>query len=107
MWQRERVFRASLVEICEVDTDSPFAVFLLYDHDVRESVGIFYFSDLPSFEEIVDLVIDHLVSLWSELSALLFDGFKRRVDVEFVRNDVGVDANHVFVRPGKTVGVFL
>ena len=29
-WERKRVFRAVLVEICVIDTHSPFAIFLFY-----------------------------------------------------------------------------
>ncbi|KAI3758438.1 hypothetical protein L6452_06001 [Arctium lappa] len=94
MWQWKWVFRTGLVEVSEVNAYTPLPIFLLHDHNISQPVGIFHFSDFPGLEKIIGLVIDYFVSFWRELTSLLFDRFERRIDVESMRNDLGVDGNN-------------
>ena len=45
IWQGKRVLWAHLVEVCEVDTDPPFVIFLLYYYKVCQPIRIMHLTD--------------------------------------------------------------
>ena len=58
------------------------------------------------FEELVDLLADRHVSFGVEPSAFLDNRLVRRIDVEPVDNNYGIDFEHAFMGLGKYISVF-
>ena len=55
----------------------------------------------------MDLFVDNLVALWSELASLLFDWRVVGVDLEFVYCYVQIDSCHVLVGPSEAIVALL
>ena len=71
--QRETVLWAHFVDVNEVDTESPLAVFFFEKYDVGQQLRIFHLFDCSCLEEFADLLVDHFLSFWREAPPLLFD----------------------------------
>ena len=59
--QGKAIIRASLVNINKVNAKSLFAIRLLDENHISQSVGIIYFSDSSGLEEFADLFVDRLL----------------------------------------------
>ena len=99
------VLWARLVEIREVDAYAPFAVFLFDDNRVSQPFGVSDFGNETRVEEPVDFFVYGFRTFWTEFSLLLSDGFERRVDVQFMGGNCGVDPLHVGSLLGERRGV--
>ena len=72
-WQRETVLWTCLVDVSEVDTESPLAICFFDEYDVGQPLMILYLPDRPCMEKLVDLLVYGFLSFWSEASPLLLD----------------------------------
>ena len=80
-WQRETIFWACLVDVNEVDAESPLAVHFFEEYDVSQPFRILHFSDCPCLEELADLLIYSILSFYSETPSFLLDWFEGWTDV--------------------------
>ena len=88
------IFWTCFVEVGEIHTNTPFAILFLHNHRIGKPHGIFDFGDQASFKESNDLSIDCFCTIRTELSALLFDRFKRWIDIELMRDNFHTDSSH-------------
>ena len=75
-WQMETIFWACLVDVSEVDAESPLAVRFFDEYDVSKPFRILHFSDCPCLEELADLLIYCFLSFWSETPLFCLTGLK-------------------------------
>ena len=72
-WQRETILWTCSVDVNEVDAKSPLAVHFFDEHDVGQPLWVLHLSDCPCLEELVDLLVDRFLPLWSEAPSFLLD----------------------------------
>ena len=104
-WQREAVLWAGFVYVGEVDTESPFAVRFLDEHDVSQPLRILYLPDRFCLEEFADLLDDSLLPFWCEAPSLLLDRFAGRAGVQPMCDYCRVNSSHVRLLPCEDVSV--
>ena len=80
-WQRETIFWACSIDVSEVDAESPFSVSFFDEYDVGQPFRVLHLSDRPCLEKLADLLIDRLLSFWSETPSFLLDWFEGWTDV--------------------------
>ena len=64
--QRETIFWACSVDVSEVDVESPLVVRFFDEYDVGQPFKVLRLSDCHCLEELVDLLVDCFLFLWSE-----------------------------------------
>ena len=72
---RETIFRACSVDVSEINVESPFALLFFDKYNVGQPFKVFHFSDRTCLEELADLLINRLLSLWGETSSFLLNWF--------------------------------
>ena len=101
--QREIVLWACFVDVSEVDTESPLAIFFFDEYDVGQKLKILYLPDRSLLEEFADLLIDGFLSLWHEAPPLLLDRFEGWADVQPMSYYCRVNSSHVRLLPCEDV----
>ena len=79
--QREAIFWAGPVNICEIDAKSPFAIFFFNENNVGQPLRIFNIPNCICLEELADLFINRLLSFRGEALSFLLDRLERRTVV--------------------------
>ena len=102
-WQREAVLWARFVDVSEVDTESPLAIFFFDEYDVGQPLRILYLPDRSYFEEFADLLIDGFLSFWRKGPPLLLDRFEEWADVQPISYYYKVNSSHVRLLPCEDV----
>ena len=69
-WQREAIFWASLIQVCEIDAHSPLTVALFYHDHVCQPVWIEDFPDEINFQQLLYFFSYSFVALWCKYSLL-------------------------------------
>ena len=105
--QGKAIFRASPINIGEVNAESPLAICLLDENHISQPVGIIYFSDSSGLEEFVDLFVYRLLPFWGETSSFLFNGFEEGTDIQLVGDNLWVNSFHVFLLPSEYFNILL
>ena len=105
--QGKAIFRASPVNIGNINAESPFSICLLDENHISQLVRIIYFSDSSGLEEFADLFVDHLLPLWGETSYFLFDGFEGGNDIQLVGDNCWVNSSHVLLLPSEYLHILL
>ena len=67
------VFQAGFIEVREVYTHPPFSISLFNHDDVRQPIGIVYFSDEICLKQFSNFLNNDFILLMSEYSFLLPD----------------------------------
>jgi len=98
--ERDTVPRASLVEVGEVDADSPLTIFLLHEDRIGDPVRIECLSDESGLEQAVDFFA---TPFFVHYPKLLLYWFSVGLDGEFVTDDPRVNSRHIDGRPLKHV----
>ena len=80
-WQREAVFWACFVDVGEVNTESPLAIFFFDEYYVCQPLRILHLPDLSCLKEFADLLVDGFLSFWREAPPLLLDRFEGRAGI--------------------------
>ena len=89
--QGKAIFRASPVNINNVNAESSFSICLLDENHISQLVGIIYFPDSSGLEEFADLLVDRLLPFWGKTSSFLFDGFEGGGDIQLVGDNFWVN----------------
>ena len=71
--QREAVLWACFVDVNEVDTESPLAIYFFDEYDVSQLLRILHLPDCSCLEEFTDLLVDGFLSFWLEAPPLLLE----------------------------------
>ena len=103
--QREIVFWACFVDVSEVDTESPFAIFFFDKCDVSQLLRILHLPDRSCLEEFADFLVDGFLSFWHEIPHLLLDRIKGWADVQPMSDYCRVNPSHVRLLPHEDVFV--
>ena len=80
-WQREAVLWACFVDVGEVDTESPLAIYFFDEYYVSQPLRILHLLDRSCLEEFADLLVDGFLSFRCEAPPLLLDRFEGRAGV--------------------------
>ena len=103
--QWETFLWACPVDVNEVDTESPLAIFFFDEYDVGQPLRILYLPDRSCLEEFANLLINGFLSLWREAPPLLFDRFEGWADVQPMSYHYRVNSSHVRLLPCEDVFV--
>ena len=103
--QREAVLWARFFYVSEVDTESPFAIFFFYKHDVSQPLRILHLSDRSCLEEFADLLVDSFLPFWCEAPSLLLDRFEGRAGVQPMSDYCRVNSSHVRLLPCEDASI--
>ena len=103
--QREAVLWACFVDVSEVDTESPLAIFFFDEYDFSQPLRILHLHDFSCLEEFADLLVDGYLSFWREVPQLLLDRFEGRAGVQPMCDYYRVNSSHVCLLPWEDVFV--
>ena len=89
-----------MVEVGEVDANSPFTTLLLYQDQIDEPFRIMSLLNKVGSEQSVDFLVEGLASLHIYHPRLLLHYFDPRIDRKSVADDGWINSWHICGGPG-------
>ena len=106
---RKRVFRASLVKICKINTHTPFSCLLFHHYCIGQPLKIKNLFDSPCLLEFCYLILDSLYKFPGWMLRWLFFRSETWIDIQMMTNEtwiypwgfIGVPCKHIYISPQK------
>ena len=99
------ILGASLVQISEVYTHSPFAIYLLNHYHIGKPIQIMDFSNKLCCNQLLDHILNSIVSLGGEYSFLLLHKFRGGTYIQAVGYDFRIYTWRILMTPSKHINV--
>ena len=97
----ERIFRTDFIQICEVYTHLPLAVFLFYHHGVGQPLRIKNLLDSPCSLKFSYLFFNSFIMIFSWVPSWLLSRSDGGVDVQVMADKIRINSRGFTSVPGK------